>query len=209
MKKFTILLMLVIPCTAFAVLSDLNPPDWRTDPPPNSQTTFQGWSFSNPGNPAAPEQADNQFGASDVDISGGIWLQSYNGSEGVWRITQNGDFDIHIPNTSSNEPESRKEVWLQIIYADPAGSGFNIPIITNPLYYELTKISSQNISNNYLLDTYLIKFAPNPTEENIKILSIDSTMYVDEIVIDTICIPEPATIFILGLGSLIFIRKRN
>lgn len=148
MKKWTSLLVILIPACSLAALLDLNPPEWRTDPPANSQTTFQGWSFSNPGNPAAPQQADNQFGTSNLDITEGIWLQSYNGNNVIWRITQNSNLDIYIPNTSNNEPGTRKELWLQIIYGEPTGSGFNVPIITNPLYYELTRISSQNISSN-------------------------------------------------------------
>ena len=33
--------------------------------------------------------------------------------------------------------------------------------------------------------------------------------FVDQIVIDTICIPEPVTVCLLGLGALALLRKRR
>jgi len=55
--------------------------------------------------------------------------------------------------------------------------------------------------------TFLIHLEPNPDFEIVK---IDGAVMVDEIVIDTICIPEPSTValLILGAGAFFLRRKR-
>ena len=47
------------------------------------------------------------------------------------------------------------------------------------------------------------------TFEEIWIRPAECTTYIDELVIDTICVPEPATIFLLGLGGMALLRKRR
>ena len=54
----------------------------------------------------------------------------------------------------------------------------------------------------------------NPTWEEIY-LKFDwhqpgmSSAYVDQVVIDTLCIPEPATLSLLALGGLALMRRRR
>ena len=50
-----------------------------------------------------------------------------------------------------------------------------------------------------------LNIEPNPAFE---IVRIDGAVMVDEIVIDTICIPEPASLALLGLGGLALMRRR-
>ena len=54
--------------------------------------------------------------------------------------------------------------------------------------------------------TYLIHLEPNPAWEIVK---IDGTLVVDEIVIDTICFPEPAAMGVLAVGGLALLRRRK
>jgi hypothetical protein len=58
---------------------------------------------------------------------------------------------------------------------------------------------------NWWHSTYNLRIYPNPDFE---ILRIDGTVMVDQIVIDTICIPEPAALILLAFGGLLLLRRR-
>ncbi|MFA6176853.1 MAG: hypothetical protein WC765_09785, partial [Phycisphaerae bacterium] len=54
--------------------------------------------------------------------------------------------------------------------------------------------------------TYLFEVRPNPIVEYV---TIGSAVWVDELVIDTLCMPEPATVGLLCDGALGMLRKRK
>jgi hypothetical protein len=173
------------------------------------------WEFSNGNNPAdlAPgwfnPNATPEASINDPYGTAG-WLQTYNGEEGVWDLTQNTPLDLYIPNTSNNAPETWKEIRLQVTYLDPYGNGCEIPIAVEPPYKSLTRVSHQQLNTGYYHDTYDIVIEPNPPlEETITLRPIQCSLYVDEVVVDTRCIPEPATIGLLGLAGLFLVRKRR
>ncbi|MHC4646467.1 MAG: PEP-CTERM sorting domain-containing protein [Planctomycetota bacterium] len=56
--------------------------------------------------------------------------------------------------------------------------------------------------------TYHIILEPNPASETIWVQPRDCTLYIDEIVVDTICTPEPGTLLLLGLGGMVLLRRR-
>jgi len=191
---------------------DLLPPSWRGE----ANSTFQMWEFGNSNIPADLSAGwFNPYGTPQANINNPFnlvsWLPSYNAggnvtAYGIWKLYA-GTLILDIPNTLNTDPDSSKEIWLQITYFDPYGAGLSLPIDVNPDYAELTRERSIILDTNFTHDTYKIILKPNPLEETITISPIQCQLYVDQIVIDTICVPEPATIMLLGLAGLL-IRKR-
>ena len=70
-------------------------------------------------------------------------------------------------------------------------------------------ISDVQLDNNYDILTPLITIEPHPDLETIELRPNDCTMYIDQIIVDTICIPEPATICLFGFGGLAILKKRR
>ncbi|MDD5192277.1 MAG: PEP-CTERM sorting domain-containing protein [Candidatus Nanoarchaeia archaeon] len=60
-------------------------------------------------------------------------------------------------------------------------------------------------SNHFYQD---LAFYPSPEREMFNI-GFKNSAYIDKIIIDTISIPEPSTIGLLGLGSLALVKKRK
>jgi len=173
-----------------------------------SNTTHQQWDFSTSGNPAYPDVVNNDFGSPVITLPSGTWLSTYGGASGVWRFTAISEMSIAIPNTGNTAPNTQKEISLQVTYKDPAGAGEDLPITVIPAYDSIGLITREILSNGYFHDTYKIIITPNPASEVIDIFTIQCTLYVDQIIVDTICIPEPATIAILSLGGLLLRRKK-
>ena len=55
---------------------------------------------------------------------------------------------------------------------------------------------------------YGLTIEPNPTSEMITI-TVPYCTVIDQIVVDTICIPEPASMALLALGSVFLLRRRR
>jgi hypothetical protein len=207
MRKAIFAGMLLLAGVASAALTGLATdrvePEWREQ----ANTTLQAWSFDTADNPAVLTLDGNPYGTPSAGVVSDnlSWETSYRGHTGVWRIYSDDYLLLYLPNTDVTDPSSSKEIWLQITYS--AGSIDRKPQIqTLPEYASLEVVQSTAIDSYYYHDIFRIILKPNPPEEWIAILPRDCNVYIDEIVVDTICIPEPATMLILGLG-LVFLRK--
>jgi hypothetical protein len=213
MRKLIFAGMLLLAGVAGATLTGLATdrvePEWRGQ----ANTTLQAWSFDTPDNPGLVTLDGNPYGTPSAEVfvpdtdypRQTYWMPSDSDHTGVWRIYGDNYLMLYLPNTQVTGADSYKEIWLQITYS--AGSIDRKPQIqTLPEYAALDVVQSTVVGNLYYHDIFRIILKPNPTEEWIAILPRDCTLYVDEIVVDTICIPEPATMLILGLG-VVLLRK--
>jgi len=219
MKKLFFYALVMVVGTSACVFGalDLNPPDWRGD----SNTTYQAWTFDNGNNPADLEadwdNPNNTPSASFLDTGGVLipdgdndtfWMENHpqfgSGQHfGVWRIYGSDYLELTI----ANDPIERltKEVWLQLTY-----SACDYPIFdTTPGFNDIELVGEISLGNDYDHLTLLITIEPNPDLEVIKLRPYGCTLSIDEIVVDTRCIPEPATICLLGLGGLSLIRRKR
>ena len=199
---FACLLTVVLLSPVASLADDYNPPPWRTSPPGEGTTTFQMWEF--PTISLEPDVANNNFGTPTLDIADGLWADTDRGHQGIWFLE--GYLVLGIPNYPVENPY--KEIWLQITFASLEGI---VPEIdTLPEQANLEVIDHHQITGDaYYQATYKITIEPNPSYEEIYIQPRDCDLYIDELVIDTICVPEPATIMLLGLAGLGIVRKRR
>jgi hypothetical protein len=210
-----VLLLAGVASVTASLATDVLPPAWRGQ----ANTTLQAWSFDTAANPAVLTLDENIYGTPSATIhvtDTGFPQETFwkatngNGHVGVWRIHGSDYLLLDLPNTPTTDPSSSKEIWLQITYSAGTDEAEDVKpeIQTLPSYASLELIQSTVVDSLYYRDVYRIRLVPNPTEERIAILPRYSNVYIDEIVVDTICIPEPATMLILGLGAVL-LRKRK
>jgi len=197
-----------------ALADDLNPPDWRGDP----GSTFQHWTFDMPpADPALipPDIVDNPYGDPlivDAYSDNGEWLEMFEGRQGVWHAWW--DFWIDLPNDP--EPRPWKDILVQFTYYydDPTGWDNGRPVIDDVFVtegvYDIGLIDEFELGGNWYYSQWYIRIEPNPDFESLHVIADDaySELYFDQIVVDTICIPEPAALSLLGLAALGLLRRR-
>ena len=182
---------------------DLVAPPWRGQP----NTTYQAWEFGTSENPVAPDLSMNPNGTASADILGMIpgtyWKSEDRGHFGVWRIGE--AIQLEIPNFPP--PNPWKEIWIQITY--DGGESVLPEILVLPEASSITLIETIDLGDSYSHETYSIILEPNPPMEIIYVMPRFCEIYIDEIVVETICVPEPATLSLLAIGASVLVRCRR
>jgi hypothetical protein len=180
-------------------------PDWRGDP----GSTHQRWEFGTNANPTPPTVYENPYGIPEASLTVSTatrYWATWQGRQGVWKFE---DFMyLDIPNTQI--PNPTKLVWIQFTYYSDGG---NTPVIwSDPpeaLPFEVIYGPTLVGGSTYWWHTaLLLTIEPNPSFEQITIEPMDCTLYIDEVVVDTLCFPEPAAALLLALPMVVIRRRR-
>jgi hypothetical protein len=188
---------------------DLVSPPWRGLYP--GYTTYQEWTFDDAEDPAAPEVIDNPFGGASADITVGDfgegWFDSLSGygtQTGFWDIGGAGG-QIVLDIDNGPDPNPWKEIWIQVTYWQDLQQAPTVDVSGGALVDHVSGLLVESVptGGNWLLDVWVFRTEPNPTHEQIIIASDPSWgSVIDQIVVDTYCVPEPATLLLLSLGGL-------
>jgi hypothetical protein len=223
MKRAIILAVSVVLICAPALADDLVDPPW---PRGSDGTTLQIWQFGDPGvydpnegsySYPEPDVDNNQYGVADLRTYTGVgqeWLPDWGGRDGLWPLS--GLITIDIPNRQ--EPLPYKEIWIQLTWASqtpgsipyletevPIGSEAGPPGVVTESSLGPTG-EPPPVGQDWMHTTYVIRIEPNPPWEHLR---IGGSIVVDQLVIDTICIPEPATVGLMALASIAVLRRRR
>lgn len=190
---------------------DLAPPPWRGDP----GSTFQHWMFNQPPNPLGPtlpEQLHQNPGLSQpsyLEPGPYGWHPEFLGMGGVLSLPAGSALSFFIPNYDEPPPHFKKIrvqlTWFtgnpNTIVIPPGGQAINGSVNTQPIPGTPWNHSTVDFELNGC-----------PPFEYVAIRNLtNDKVFLDQVVIDTICtpVPEPATLAALGIGTLAFIRRKR
>jgi hypothetical protein len=219
-KKILTVVVLLTAFAATAVADDFGPPNWRGQP----NTTWGRWEFDvEPGAPDAPP------------ITGGLtWFQDYDagvfpfgdpvlrvepgatqswfpvdtrgGSQrvGIWPLS--GFLEVELQN--SPIARETKEIWIQLTWLPQTACSFPAVEIVDPATGVTVTdfLFQEELDDGWFHTIYHLQLSPNPSQETVQIFG---AVDVDELVIDTWCVPEPATMAMLTAGGVVALLRRR
>jgi hypothetical protein len=208
----------IFSAAAPALADDVLPPPWIGE----NRTVYAAWGdwtdFPGPMLPdywgSVPEGPGDPL---SLDVAEDpVLLSEYEGRYNVIQLNQDDELFFGLPNF---EDGLYKEVWIQVTYYLTTQELYPLFDIYTQEPATMADVIFEDIvewNDGWVTEAWSFQIRPNPIAEEI---SLDFSLgqgqgqaypvYVDQVVIDTMCIPEPATICLLGLGALSLIRIKK
>lgn len=146
----------------------------------------------------------------------------------TWKTSDHHSITVTLPNFI--EPNPAKDVFIQITYwkedNNPAlpfeiwnvWTGTMVGPPPEPLGEPTmslvpTPTLTHDHGNGWFTTAYMLHLNPNPTWETVNMVfdrnSTSRYLGVDQVVVDTYCFPEPATLALLACGGVAIVRRRR
>lgn len=176
--------------------------------------THQEWAFGDSSNPATPEIDLNPYGTATATILGSasgpppVWIDELLGRDGVWQAEQMVDITLDIPNQMIRNPY--KDLHLEIGFTGdlaafsifPTPFGGSVELVSQEVEVVDDVAGWKELTARYIIE-------PNPDRESVCYSFAAAVAAVDYVIVNTVCVPEPLTISMLGLGGLMLRRRRS
>jgi hypothetical protein len=176
----------------YGLADDLNPPAWRGI----AGSTFQQWEFGTGASNPSADLFENPFGTPTLEAFSAStgWKDALLGRQGVWPLS--GHLIATIPQSPLVGGETL--IWVQVTWTEEASGGY--PFVREENTWTdglLISESSSILGNSWIHSTYQILVPSTLTFDLVKITGL---IQVDELVIDTMVVPEPTSFSLLALG---------
>lgn len=204
----------------------VNPPGWDND----AYFTHQSWDFTGCISPLAPDgDLSNPYGSGPptATILNGVWvpgLDDGSGRQGMWEfaypLAAEDGAVFEIPNQAN--PNMTKEIWFQLTFKALTADPYDLLARTvqdvrdnngkaGTLVWDDAAMLSAGVDGVWVRYTAVWELAPQPASETIHIgatLMPGETVWLDQVAIDTHCVPEPGMLTMLALGGAMLLKKR-
>lgn len=206
---------------ALSSVAHATAPSWRG----SEGSTYQKWTFdSDAASQVSPEVVSNPYGAPTADVVLGEfgepgWLPDLpaSGSQtGFWNIGTLGTISFHLPNSPFNG--GYKELWISVVSfnIDDIQPAPTVNVVSGGVVsflgeetYLVEQVDGMSAWNGHLTKWLIV---PNPNSEQVVITGdMFGGSVVDQVEIDTRCVPEPASFAALLMGGsfLLALRRRK
>jgi hypothetical protein len=130
-------------------------------------------------------------------IGAGAWIEGDPCDAEPWGWVEADDYEAPLSEWAHPESASPTETWM-------GGGG-------EELWWDGEMINRSSLGGNWTHEVWSVSMDINPTSEWFEFEYPEGTgVVIDQIVIETLCyVPEPATMVLLGLGSLMMIRRKK
>ncbi len=204
----------VMHVSMIAFADDTVPPPWQRFQP---NTTTQEWTFPDPVLQHAADNNSIYWNPNGVPmqldtshVGGGIeWLPTRSGRDGIYAVNPGGGMLVFsLPNDPTPRPE--KHIWAQITWSVASGTNSVDLVPFGGSEPPVTVEDGTDMGDGWRHSTFSYVLRPNPALEFYQIRNLSNeVLFIDQVVFDTECVPEPASMLALTLGACALAKKRR